>query len=160
MVAIRVSLPVPLRRSFDYEHEHPLIPGVRVRVPLGRRVLTGIVIEAPTDPVPGITLRAILEVIDREPLLSSEQLRLLRFAADYYHHPLGEVLFAALPAALKRGDEPIVPRAYGLTAMGLAADARRFGRARRQAGRLWRSRGPTSPPGRRRSPSAPMRRRG
>ncbi|MHB1753451.1 MAG: primosomal protein N' [Acidiferrobacter sp.] len=136
MVAIRVSLPVPLRRSFDYEYEHPLAPGVRVRVPLGRRVLTGIVIEVPTEALPGITLRPILAVIDREPLLSSEQLRLLRFAADYYHHPLGEVLFAALPGALKRGDEAVTARAYGLTAMGLAAEAARFGRARRQAA-LW-----------------------
>ena len=136
MVAIRVSLPVPLRRSFDYEYEHPLAPGVRVRVPLGRRVLTGIVIEAPTEALPGITLRPILAVIDREPLLSSEQLRLLRFAADYYHHPLGEVLFAALPGALKRGNEAVPARAYGLTAMGLAAETGRFGRARRQAA-LW-----------------------
>ncbi len=136
MVVIRVSLPVPLRRGFDYEHERPLAPGVRVRVPFGRRVLTGIVLEVPADPVPGITLRPILQVIDQEPLFSGEQLRLLRFAADYYHHPLSEVLFAALPTLLKRGDGMVVPRAYGLTAEGLAADAARFRRARRQAA-LW-----------------------
>jgi primosomal protein N' (replication factor Y) len=28
---------------------------------------------------------------------------LLRFASDYYHHPLGEVIAAALPAALRQG---------------------------------------------------------
>ncbi len=138
MVAIRVSLPVPLRRSFDYEHERPLAPGVRVRVPFGRRVLTGIVIEGPGEPAPDVALRPILEVVDREPLLSDEELRLLRFAADYYHHPLGEVLFAALPGGLKRGDRTAVVRAYGLTPEGVAAGESRFGRARRQAA-LWRA---------------------
>ena len=136
MVAIRVGLPVPLRRSFDYEHERPLAPGVRVRVPLGRRVLTGIVIEAPVDPVAGVALRPILEVIDERPLLSGEQIRLLRFAADYYHHPLGEVLFAALPAGLKRGQGVAPPKAYRLTADGQARPASHFGRAKRQAA-LW-----------------------
>ena len=136
MVAIRVGLPVPLRRSFDYEHERPLAPGVRVRVPLGRRVLTGIVIEAPVDPVAGVALRPILDVIDERPLLSGEQIRLLRFAADYYHHPLGEVLFAALPAGLKRGQGVAPPKAYRLTADGQARLASHFGRAKRQAA-LW-----------------------
>ena len=28
---------------------------------------------------------------------------LLRWAADYYHHPLGEVIAAALPVALREG---------------------------------------------------------
>ncbi|MDA8191482.1 MAG: primosomal protein N', partial [Gammaproteobacteria bacterium] len=138
MVAIRVGLPVPLRRSFDYEHERPLAPGVRVRVPFGRRVLTGIVIEVPADPVADVALRPILEVIDAEPLLTGEQLQLLRFAADYYHHPLGEVLFAALPAGLKHGQGAAPPRAYRLTADGQAQPATRFARAKRQAA-LWQA---------------------
>ena len=138
MVAIRVSLPVPLRRSFDYEYERPLAPGVRVRVPLGRRVLTGIVIEVPAAPVAGVTLRPILEVIDEQPLLSDEQLQLLRFAADYYHHPLGEVLFAALPAGLKRGQGVVPLKTYKLTPKGRAADVAHFGRAKRQAA-LWQA---------------------
>ncbi|WP_298135862.1 primosomal protein N' [Acidiferrobacter sp.] len=138
MVAIRVSLPVPLRRGFDYEYERPLAPGVRVRVPWGRRVLTGFVIEVPADPVPGVARRAILEVIDDEPLLSAAQLQLLYFAADYYHHPLGEVLFAALPAGLKRGRGVAAPQVYVLTPEGQAAADTRFARAKRQAA-LWQA---------------------
>ena len=136
MVAIRVGLPVPLRRSFDYEHERPLAPGIRVRVPFGRRVLTGIVVEVPVDPVADVALRPILEVIDAQPLLSGEQIHMLRFAADYYHHPLGEVLFAALPAGLKRGQGVAPAKAYRLTADGQAQPASRFARAKRQAA-LW-----------------------
>ena len=35
-----------------------------------------------------------LAVLDAEPLLDAELLALCRWAADYYHHPIGEVLAA------------------------------------------------------------------
>jgi primosomal protein N' (replication factor Y) len=35
---------------------------------------------------------------------------LLRWAADYYHHPLGSVIAAALPAALRTGQSALVSR--------------------------------------------------
>lgn len=131
IVAIRVSLPVPLRGTFDYQHPDILAPGVRVRVPFGARMLTGLVVEAPVEPPAGLALRAITAVVDKEPLLSQEQLDLLRFVADYYHHPLGEVLFGALPAGLKKGRSPRWPKAYRLTEKGLAWEAKAFGRAQR-----------------------------
>lgn len=131
IVAIRVSLPVPLRGTFDYQHSDTLAPGVRVRVPFGARALTGLVVEAPVEPPAGLVLRAIIAVVDQEPLLSPEQLDLLRFVADYYHHPLGEVLFGALPAGLKKGQLPHWPKAYRLTEKGLAREAGAFGRAQR-----------------------------
>ncbi|MHB8255365.1 MAG: primosomal protein N' family DNA-binding protein, partial [Acidiferrobacter sp.] len=136
IVAIRISLPVPLRRTFDYEHPVVLMPGVRVRVPFGRRTLTGLVVAAPVEPPPGLVLRPISEVIDHIPLMSHEQLELLRFVADYYHHPLGEVLFGALPSALKRGGALPQPKAYRLTSKGEVWDERAFGRALRQRA-LW-----------------------
>jgi len=112
------------------------VPGVRVRVPLGRRVLTGLVLEAPVLAPPGIVLRPIAEVIDSHPLLTAEQLDLLRFVADYYHHPLGEVLFGALPSALKRGGSLPRSKAYRLTEKGSSFDEQAFGRAQRQRA-LW-----------------------
>lgn len=136
IVAIRVSLPVPLRQAFDYQHDGVLLPGVRVRVPFGRRTLIGVVIEAPVTPAVGVALRAIVEVIDKEPLLTEESLALLRFVADYYHHPFGEVLFGALPSGLKQGGALRLPKAYHLTAQAQHHDARSFGRARRLRG-LW-----------------------
>ena len=50
---------------------------------------------------------------------------LLRWAAEYYHHPIGEVMAAALPASL-RGASPRTARTETL-----ASD-------RRMAGRNWR----------------------
>ncbi|MDX1509074.1 MAG: primosomal protein N', partial [Woeseiaceae bacterium] len=37
------------------------------------------------------------------PLLSADDLWLIRFTSDYYHHPVGEVAAAALPALLRHG---------------------------------------------------------
>ena len=105
----RVVLDMPLRRPFDYlpPEEHaggPIRPGVRVRVPFGRRRLIGVVTEeAAFSVIPPERLKSILEVLDPEPVLDTAMLALLKWAAEYYHHPIGEVLAAALPKALRLG---------------------------------------------------------
>lgn len=104
---VQVAVPAPLRRTFDYlppSFGEPR-PGARVRVPLGRAravigVVTGIASETP---VPHRRLRPVLEVLDEEPLLDAPMLELLAWAADYYHHPIGEVIQAALPVRLRAG---------------------------------------------------------
>jgi primosomal protein N' (replication factor Y) len=122
----RVALDTPLRRLFDYlpaeaaptaavHGTQPAAvasavstrvptPGARVRVPFGRQRLVGIVMEiADSSDLPDERLKPILEVLDSKPILDSSALGLLRWAADYYHHPIGEVVSAALPKSLRLG---------------------------------------------------------
>ncbi len=111
MKLVSIAIPAPLRRVFDYAvggaDPAALLPGVRVRVPFGRREQIGVVLEAPREVAePEFECKPVGAILDREPLLDAELLALCRWAADYYHHPLGEVLAAALPAALRRGAEP------------------------------------------------------
>jgi len=100
---------MPLRRPFDYlppqdASGKPVRPGVRVRVPFGRQRLIGLVTgEAASSDIAPERLKPILEVLDAEPVLDAAMLALLMWAAEYYHHPLGEVLAAALPKALRLG---------------------------------------------------------
>ncbi len=79
------------------------IAGARVRVPLGRsnRLVLGYCVASGyhTDAPP--RLKAIAEVIDPEPLLSAEMLRLTQWIAEYYLCPLGQVLEAVIPAAVR-----------------------------------------------------------
>jgi len=102
----RVALDTPLRRLFDYlplPGPHP-VPGCRVRVPFGRQRLVGVVMEvASSSDLPPERLKPLLEVLDAEPILDEAALGLLRWAADYYHHPIGEVVSTALPKALRLG---------------------------------------------------------
>jgi primosomal protein N' (replication factor Y) (superfamily II helicase) len=140
-VVLRVALPLPLPRLFDYL---PLPGGVytvgcRVRVPFGHRSVVGVVAEigAP-DPDFAVELREVDTVLDVEPPLHGELLESLRWLARYTHAPLGEVLSTALPAALRRG-EPMPDThawAWRLTPEGLSGHARLRGRPRRFADRL------------------------
>jgi primosomal protein N' (replication factor Y) len=105
---LKVALDTPLRRLFDYlpprESTSAIEPGMRVRVPFGRQSLIGVVCSlAPTSDVPPEKLKAVLEVIDDMPVIDSQVMELLEWAAQYYHHPLGEVISAALPKLAREG---------------------------------------------------------
>ncbi|MBV8854183.1 MAG: primosomal protein N', partial [Sinobacteraceae bacterium] len=100
---------MPLRRLFDYlppagVPASGLVAGLRLRVPFGRQRLIGVLLEV-TDcsELPPERLKPALEVLDAAPVLDAAALALLNWAADYYHHPLGEVLATALPKALRAG---------------------------------------------------------
>lgn len=121
---VRVGLDVPLGQTFDYRSEHRLHIGERVLVPFGKRQLVGVVLEVgETSEIGPDRLKSIASVLP-EPSLSGDDLRLLRFAADYYHYPLGQVVMNALPQRLKTTvREPRHEEYYTVTPAGLAADA-------------------------------------
>ena len=106
----RVAVPSPLARHFDYLlcAGDPLpLPGTRVRVPFGRREAVGVILGLSADSdVPRAKLKVLGRILDSEPLLPPALLELLTWAADYYHHPIGEVLQSAFPVLLRRGFSP------------------------------------------------------
>jgi primosomal protein N' (replication factor Y) len=142
-VILRVALDTPLRRVFDYlppasgggGADTSPSPGVRVRVPFGRRQVLGILVEVAEDsPIDLAKLKRALEILDSRPVFDAVTFDLLRWAADYYHHPLGEVMAAALPASLRGGQAAHVPlEVWAPTAAGRAELERAAGkRASRQ----------------------------
>ena len=124
---LRVAINVPLSREFDYlppESGSLPVPGSRVLVQFGPRRQVGVVLShATSSGVPAAKLRRCLEVLDDEAVLGDEELRLIRFTSDYYHHPVGEVVAAALPALLRHGKAlyPIV-ETISITDTGESAD--------------------------------------
>jgi primosomal protein N' (replication factor Y) (superfamily II helicase) len=107
---LRVALDTPLRQVFDYlppvQAALSVEParGVRVRVPFGRRRMVGVLIETARDSqIKASKLKAALEILDQRSLFDPATFDLLCFAAEYYHHPLGEVMAAALPAGIRAG---------------------------------------------------------
>jgi primosomal protein N' (replication factor Y) len=99
---VNVAVPVPLRRLFTYAVPPQLsaqaVLGARVAVPFGKRKLAGYVVAEASAPGDGVKIRSIAAVLDAQPLFEPELLAFLVSAADYYMHPLGEVLRAAAPA--------------------------------------------------------------
>ena len=99
-----VVFPLPLDHSFSY-----LIPealeaeaqvGCRVSAPFRGRHLTGVITERTDADGAGRRLKPLINVLDAEPALSGELLRLSRWMADYYVCGWGEVLRAALPRGM------------------------------------------------------------
>jgi len=99
---VAVALPLPLRQSFTYAVPEGMttpVPGVRVRVPFGERVLTGVVLDESAGEAPAGT-REILEALDAEPVCPPELLKTAARVAERFFASTGEVLRSALPARL------------------------------------------------------------
>ena len=141
---LRVAVPLPLPRLFDYlapERDGPAPRvGARVRVPFGPRERIGVIAALTTVAEADVaTLKPALEVLDADPLFAGELLDSLRWLARYTHAALGEVLATALPGPLRHGEA--LPDthdwAWQLTEAGQAAvDGLRVGKPRRLAERL------------------------
>ncbi|MDX2480871.1 MAG: primosomal protein N', partial [Desulfuromusa sp.] len=97
-----IAVNAPLKQLFSYRVPEELVEcakvGMRVRVPFGRRTSVGFLLELRSGSVDG--LKSIKELLDEQPLLNAELIGLLRWAAEYYCHPLGQVIRSALPAGL------------------------------------------------------------
>lgn len=102
---VDVILPLPLEGTFTYSVPEPMVTqvrmGVRVLVPLGRsKTYTAMAVRLHSEK-PEFETRPIIQVIDAEPVLIEQQLRLWQWISTYYMSPIGDVFKAALPAGLK-----------------------------------------------------------
>ncbi|MCC7498186.1 MAG: primosomal protein N' [Bryobacterales bacterium] len=118
-----VSLPVPLDQLFTYELPETIRgrvkPGARLMVPFGPRRLTGMVVEC-HDKEPAVATRQALRLLDEEPVLNDELLRLGRWVASYYCAPLGEVYRTMTPLTAEFRKQKV----YTLTGEGRDAARR------------------------------------
>jgi len=120
-VAVAIDAPqyAGMRSLLTYESEHALAPGTLVRVPLGRREVTGLVWDADfgaldaaeqdaaADGVerPPIALKPVIEALSSLPPLPADWRALAEFTARYYQRSLGEVALAVLPPELRKLDD-------------------------------------------------------
>jgi len=97
---VRVALDVPLSHAFDYRLEEACTEdiGCLTIVPFGRRTAVGVIIDLPhiADVEPA-RLRTVSRVVRNVPRLEPGDLKLLRFASDYYQYPLGQAVLGSLP---------------------------------------------------------------
>ena len=105
MKYVDVIVPLPLEGTFTYavpENSRDRVRfGVRVAVTFGTsKVHTAIVVHV-HDNAPDFKVKAIIDVIDDQPMLLTQQYQLWKWLSAYYMAPLGDVYNAALPAGLK-----------------------------------------------------------
>lgn len=104
-----IVLPIPFD-SFTYlvppDMEDKVMRGCRVVVPLGKsKIHTGVVLATHDNAPQGVEVKAVMEVLDERPVVSEQQFTFWQWVAHYYLCPLGEVMKAALPGAMKPKDE-------------------------------------------------------
>ena len=128
-----IILPLPIKSNFSYllpEEGADLVQvGKRVLVSFGKRkIYTGIVkrIYKEMDPLLLAKFKTIEEVLDDQPVLYEDQLRLFEWTSFYYMCSEGEVLKAALPAGLKPESSMRVRMREGLDYDGLTTTDKEF----------------------------------
>jgi primosomal protein N' (replication factor Y) len=142
-VYLRVAVPSPLRRCFDYLPPdgcdgRTLRPGIRLQVPFGRSTTIALLVAVSAETqVPVQRLKAVCEVLDHAPLFAPDLLELITWASTYYQHPIGEVVSNALPALLRQGSAVAVKGevTWRLTTAGRELDRQLHDQIQRRAPR-------------------------
>jgi primosomal protein N' (replication factor Y) (superfamily II helicase) len=137
---------VPLRLpalTYRVPEGAQLRPGDPVLVKVRKKELSGLVLATGTEPPAEhkFEIREIEGISDDFPRLGEETIRLLRWAADYYHCPVGEVLRVFLPP----DPRPKKMELFSLSLKGSEADSPSFrGKAQRALLDRLRAQGPSA----------------
>ncbi|MFZ0243793.1 MAG: primosomal protein N', partial [Desulfobacterales bacterium] len=104
---IEVAAALPVYTTFTYRLPDDLkdlaVPGMRVLVPFGRRRVTGYVLGFQRPPRE-MDIKPVLDLLDEVTLFPETMVPFFRWIADYYIHPIGEVIKCALPGGLNSYD--------------------------------------------------------
>jgi len=126
-LVVLVAVPVPnldlLTYSVPDAMPAPAV-GARVVVPLGPRVVTGVVVEATREnPEPRVALKPIRQILDDESFVPPDVVALARWTAEYYAAGVGDTIPALLPPMARggRADAHKTTRVASITAAGISA---------------------------------------
>lgn len=108
---VEVAVPLPFERTLHYrvteEVRAAVSLGSALEVPFRNGSLHAYVLGFPeTTDIPSEKLKAATAVLASEPLFDAEDLKFYRWLAEYYCHPLGEVLSTAVPKLPWEGPAP------------------------------------------------------
>ena len=107
---VEVILPLPIAKAYTYRVPHrwnaDIAVGKRVIVQFGKsKVYSAIVGRVVDHPPERYEAKYLLDILDDSPVVDQQQLRLWDWLSSYYLCTRGEVMQAALPAALKLASE-------------------------------------------------------
>ncbi len=100
---IDVAVALPVYNTYTYAVPESLFPfidvGKRVLVPFRKRRVTGYILDT-SSKTDLKEVKLIFDVLDDEPLFPSSMIPFFMWIAEYYIHPVGEVIKCALPGGL------------------------------------------------------------
>jgi primosomal protein N' (replication factor Y) (superfamily II helicase) len=107
-VIIPLALPKNYTWSVPDEMRAQVRPGIRCEVMLGKNKKYAGLIKALHSQKPPYETKDILNILDNEPIVFEDQLKLWEWIGSYYMCSEGEVMAAALPAHFKLSSETII----------------------------------------------------
>jgi primosomal protein N' (replication factor Y) (superfamily II helicase) len=113
----KVAVDLPIARHFDYSISEEIkavcAVGTWVIVPWGKGRKLGIIFSVGDAPeLPPERIRPILKIVDGAPISPSSWIKLVEFAATYYHRGLGEVALNGIPKFFKQLDRKSAVSAF------------------------------------------------
>ena len=94
---VNVALDVPLYRLFSYFCENYIPVGTRVLVTLGKKKVIGYVWETNVKQI-DFDIKKIKPILEIFPeTLNKNSIDLINFTSNYYHYPVGQTIFVAVP---------------------------------------------------------------
>ncbi|MGH7454132.1 MAG: hypothetical protein ACRENG_22455, partial [bacterium] len=99
-IAILSPLKNPLIYRVPHQFQEQTAPGMRVLIPLGKRKVTGVILELFSEATSYKT-KDILEIQDEKPILDSSLLELSQWICQYYLATIGEAVRTMLPPSFK-----------------------------------------------------------
>lgn len=107
-----VILPLPLEGTFTYSlpgtFANLVQVGSRIIVPFGTTKFYSAIVVKLHDTKPSYTTKEAMELLDSSPIVTTAQLKLWEWIADYYLCTIGDVYKAALPSGMKLESESSV----------------------------------------------------
>jgi len=111
LIYIEVAIALPVHNTYTYSVPEDLsalaTTGKRVLVPFGRRRVTGYILGF-CKKIHQEEIKTVLDILDEASLFPSSMIPFFRWIADYYLHPIGDVIKNALPGGLNVFDDHMV----------------------------------------------------
>ena len=121
-----IAVGLPIRQCFTYKSNNDIKKGTRVIVPFGNKTLVGIVVKklSKTKSLEG--LKDIISIPDDCACFDKSIFETILWAADYYHHPIGEVFLSFIPTLLRKKNDKIISTSNGESEYGINQDDKNF----------------------------------
>lgn len=102
---VAINLPIQGEDTFTYEipmnTKTAVLPGMRVEVEVRNKKMEGVVLEVHSV-MPSYKIKPLLRVIDKVPIINSEQMELAKWMRDFYISTLGESLYKMIPSGRRK----------------------------------------------------------
>ncbi len=97
----KVAVEAPLEPLIYRSSKEELLRGQSLKIPLGKRVVNGVVIDRVSQPQVDFKIRNIKKVILERPRLPEAYLLWCEWLSQYYFYPLGSILSSSFPQLKK-----------------------------------------------------------